>query len=56
MQYNTQENIKLLTNIKWLSRVPVRIKEAHKLVQEIDGSNLNPSQIKGYRYQELSKT
>ena len=27
----TQENIKLLTNIKWLSRVPVRIKEAHKL-------------------------
>ena len=52
----TQENIKLLTNIKWLSRVPVRIKEAHKLVQEIDGSNLNSSQINGYRYQELSKT
>ncbi|NEP84711.1 MAG: IS1634 family transposase [Okeania sp. SIO3C4] len=52
----TQENIQLLTNIKWLSRVPVRIKAAHKLVQEIDGEDLNPSQIKGYKYQELSKT
>ncbi|GGA50594.1 hypothetical protein CYANOKiyG1_70100 [Okeania sp. KiyG1] len=30
---STQENLQLLTNIKWLSRVPVRIKAAHKLVQ-----------------------
>jgi len=27
-----RENIQLLTNIKWLSRVPVRIKERSKLV------------------------
>ncbi len=53
---STQENLQLLTNIKWLSRVPVRIKAAHQLVQEIDGSDLTPSQIKGYSYQELSKT
>ncbi len=52
----TQENLQLLTNIRWLSRVPVRIKAAHKLVQETDGSDLNPSHIKGYSYQELSKT
>ena len=29
------ENINLLTNIKWLSRVPIRIKAANKLVQEV---------------------
>ena len=52
----TQENIQLLTNIRWLSRVPVRIKSAHKLVQEIDGEHLNRSQMKGYSYQEISKT
>ena len=50
------ENLQLLTDMKWLSRVPVRIKTAYKLVQEIDGSDLTPSQIKGYSYQELSKT
>ncbi len=53
---STQENLQLLTNIKWLSRVPVRIKSAHKLVQEIDSEHLNSSHIKGYSYQELSKT
>ena len=52
----TQENLQLLTNIRWLSRVPVRIKSAHKLVQEIDGEHLNRSQMKGYSYQEISKT
>ena len=52
----TQENIQLLTNIRWLSRVPVRIKSAHKLLQEIDGEDLNRSQMKGYSYQEISKT
>ena len=52
----TQENLQLLTNIRWLSRVPVRIKSAHKLVQEVDGEHLNRSQVKGYSYQEISKT
>ena len=32
------------------------IKSAHKLVQEIDGEDLNRSQMKGYSYQEISKT
>ena len=53
---SSPENLQLLTNIRWLSRVPVRIKVADKLVEEIDDSHLNPSQIKGYSYQELSKT
>ena len=35
---------------------PVCIKSAHKLVQEIDGEDLNRSQMKGYSYQEISKT
>lgn len=34
----------------------MRIKSAHKLVQEIDGEHLNRSQMKGYSYQEISKT
>lgn len=34
----------------------MRIKSAHKLVQEVDGEDLNRSQIKGYSYQEISKT
>ena len=34
----------------------MHIKSAYKLVQEIDGDNLNRSQIKGYSYQEISKT
>ncbi|MGD1808994.1 IS1634 family transposase, partial [Dapis sp. BLCC M126] len=50
------ENLQLLTDIKWLSRVPVRIKAAHKLVQEIDSLDFTPSQMKGYSYQELKKT
>ena len=32
------------------------IKSAHKLVQEVDGEHLNRSQVKGYSYQEISKT
>ena len=34
----------------------MRIKSAHKLVQEVDGEDLNRSQMKGYSYQEISKT
>ena len=34
----------------------MRIKSAHKLVQEVDGEHLNRSQVKGYSYQEISKT
>ncbi len=43
-------------NVKWLCRVPFRIKAAHKLVQEMDSSSFIPSQIPGYSYQELMKT
>ena len=55
MQYNTQENIQLLTKIRWLSRVPVPIKERLKLVQEIDESDLNTSHIKGYSLGGVTK-
>ena len=53
---STQDNLQLLTHIKWLSRVPVRIKERSKLVQEIDGDHCTPSHINGYSYQELEKS
>ena len=34
----------------------MHIKLAYKLLQEIDGDNLKRSQMKGYSYQEISKT
>ena len=56
---STQENLQLLTNIKWLSRVPFRIESATKLVENLDTSSLIQSHIQGYRYQgyqEVEKT
>ncbi len=52
----TQENIQLLTNIKWLCRVPFRIKSATKLVESVDTSSWIRSQIEGYKYQEVENT
>ncbi|GGA50834.1 hypothetical protein [Okeania sp. KiyG1] len=49
------ENLQLLTNIKWLSRVPVRIKAAHKLVEEIDGSDLIRVRLKDINIKKSQK-
>jgi transposase len=43
-------NIQLLSEIKWLSRVPLSLAEAKKLVSSIAESELIKSQIKGYSY------
>lgn len=48
----TQENLQYLGQIEWLSRVPLTIKAAKKLVTEIEGKELNPSRQEGYRYVE----
>lgn len=43
-------NIQLLSEIKWLSRVPLSLAEAKRLVSSIAESELIKSQIKGYSY------
>ena len=46
----TAQNIKLLSEIKWLSRVPLSLAEAKKLVQTTPNSEFIKSQIEGYSY------
>jgi len=46
----TAQNLKLLSEIKWLSRVALSLAEAKKLVQSTPNSELLKSQIEGYSY------
>ena len=52
----SQENLQALKNIKWLSRVPLKIKAAHNLVLDADSEKFTPSKIAGYSYLEVPKT
>lgn len=47
------DNINAMTNLQWLTRVPLSIKKALTLVDEI--VELKPSAIKGYKLAESSK-
>jgi transposase len=46
------DNINAMTNLQWLTRVPLSIKEASTLVNEV--IELKSSAIKGYKLAELS--
>ncbi len=52
----TEENIKLMSNIKWLSRVPLTIKEAKTLVTTLPESDFIQSKIDGYLFWEEKVT
>lgn len=52
----SESNLKLMSNMKWISRVPLSIKKAKNLVKEFTSKELKPSQIKGYSYQESKVT
>lgn len=54
--FYTQENLQISKDIKWLSRVPLKIKAATELVKSVDKKDLTYSQIVGSSYQEISKT
>ena len=45
-------NLKLMLNMKWISRVPLSIKKAKNLVKAFTSEELKASEIKGYSYQE----
>jgi transposase len=48
----SESNLKLMSNMKWISRVPLSIKKAKNLVKAFTSTELKPSKIKGYSYQE----
>ena len=48
----TEQNIKLMSNLKWLSRVPLTLKEAKFLVTTLPESEFIKSEISGYSYVE----
>lgn len=56
----SQENLKLIEHLKWISRVPMTIKKARELVQSVEIEEINPEEIKrrvalkldGYKWKE----
>ena len=52
----SENNLKLMENIKWISRVPLSIKKAKNLVKAFFSAELDKSEIKGYSYQEEKVT
>ncbi|MBO1351395.1 MAG: IS1634 family transposase [Hormoscilla sp. GUM202] len=51
----TQDNWQILGDIKWLSRVPLTIKAAKKLVTEAKTENFISCEQAGYRYLEVTQ-
>ena len=48
----TANNLKLMSNMKWISRVPLSIKKAKNFIKAFTSEELKASEIKGYSYQE----
>jgi transposase len=48
----SESNLKLMSNMKWISRVPLSIKKAKNLVKAFMSEELKASEIKGYSYLE----
>jgi transposase len=48
----SESNLKLISNLKWISRVPLSTKKAKNLVKAFTSKELKPSGIRGYSYQE----
>ena len=48
----TAENLGLMTNLKWLSRVPAKIKQTKSLISRLRSEDFTASTIKGYSFSE----
>ena len=48
----TAENLGLMTNLKWLSRVPAKVKLAKSLISRLRSEDLTASTIQGYKFSE----
>ena len=51
-----EENLQLLTNLRWLSRVPATIKEAQQLMAQLPEEAFHSSQLSGYRWSSVCST
>lgn len=51
--FYSQENLQMSQNLSWLSRVPLRVKAAHKEVHSDSEAKFIPSELEGYRYREI---
>lgn len=49
----SQSNLKLMKEISWVTRVPLSIKEAKKIVSELGQEEFIKSEIQGYLYREV---
>ena len=45
-------NLEMLTNLKWLTRVPLSLKQAQQLVSQLNESEFTSSPVKGYSWSE----
>lgn len=52
--FYTKENIRDLSDIIWVTRVPERIKEVKNLIEELDHESLLESDKAGYYYKEIN--
>lgn len=48
----TESNLKLMSELRWLCRVPLSIKTAQSLISSLPESELVASQLKGYKFTE----
>ncbi len=49
----TENNLQLMSGMKWLSRVPLSIKSAKELVNKVSAKELKKSKLEGYSWQEV---
>ncbi|MFB2838342.1 IS1634 family transposase [Floridanema evergladense] len=52
----TETNIKLMSDLRWLCRVPLSIKSAQSLVSTLPESEFVPSTLTGYKFRETTAT
>ena len=50
------EHLQRLAGVKWLTRVPERIRAAKRLIAEVEAEEKQPTSREGYRYLELCTT
>ncbi|MEH1910130.1 MAG: IS1634 family transposase [Nostoc sp.] len=52
----TETNIKLMSDLRWLCRVPLSIKSAQSLISTLPESDFIDSNVQGYRFVEKTVT
>ncbi|MBD2565940.1 MULTISPECIES: IS1634 family transposase [Nostoc] len=52
----TESNIKLMSGLRWLCRVPLTIKLAQSLISTLPKSEFTPSKLSGYKFVEKTVT